>query len=201
MPRASRRSPSGERDFASAAPTLTGRSPARALSDLGFLGLLDALRTWAIRVVGARLEWPVPAAPLDQRLAADRAGLVQHLRALAHLAVLSDVGPVLALGVARARDEGPVSAGPLHELPFPALRALLTGRLGLGLRRIALDVLAVGITGAADELSVSTGALLQRLAEQLRLRHLAVRGHRAAKLAFRVARAAHERTESACLQD
>src|SRR4029077_20731867 len=51
-------------------------------------------------------------------------------------------------------------------------------------------------------------ALVQRLAangaglvEQLRLRDLAVYRHRAAELAFRIARTAHERTEPARLQD
>src|SRR5207245_4484090 len=90
---------------------------------LGWLGLLacacalrapgDALRAWAFRVVGARLEGPKASAALDQRLAADGARLVQHLRALSRLSVLADVGPVVAVRISRASDERAVAAGTL----------------------------------------------------------------------------------------
>src|SRR6266581_7108992 len=168
----------------------------------------DALRARALGVVGAGLEQPEPAAPLDERLAADRARLVQNLGPLAPLAVLADVGPVRAVGVARAGDERAVPACPLDQVPLPALRALLAGRLRFTLRRVALDVLALGIAGAADELAVAAGAQLQRpaaagagLVQQLGLRRLPLRRERAAELALRVARAAHERAEPACLAD
>src|SRR5207302_8527012 len=164
------------------------RSPepprATRLLDLGFLALLDALAPRALGVVGARLERPIPPTPFDHRLAADRARLVEDLRAFAHLAVLADVGAVLAFGVPRAGEERAVAAGALHQLPFPTLRAFLTGGLRLRLRRIALDVLAIRIARAPDELSVATRALLQglathgaRLVEQLGFRHLAIRRH------------------------
>src|SRR5207302_5475419 len=162
---------------------------------------------WALRVVGARLEQAEPAAPLDERLAAAGARLGEHLRALARLAVLAHVRPVIAVGVARARDERPVASGPLDQLAFPTLRALLAGELGFGLG-IALDVLAFRVAGAADELSVAPGAQLERtparrahLVEELRLLRLAFGRERAAELALRVARAAHERAEAARLAD
>src|SRR5205823_3828118 len=62
--------------------------------------LLDALRSRALGVVGARFEGTEPSAPLDHRLAADRARLVQDLRALPRLAVLAHVRAVVAVRVA-----------------------------------------------------------------------------------------------------
>src|SRR5207245_717598 len=131
--------------------------------DLGLL-FLDALRSRALRVVRARLERSVPAATLNQRLAAHRARLVQHLGAFADLAVLADVGAVRALRVARAGEEWAEPPGPLHELPLPTLRAFFAGRLGLRLGGVALDVFAVGIPRAADEFAISARPLLERLA-------------------------------------
>src|SRR5260370_32120056 len=159
-------------------------------------------------MVEPRLERSVRAPPLHQWLATDGTRLVQALRALVDLAVRADVGGVLAFGVARAGDERPQASGPLHEIALGTRRALLACRLGLGLRRIALDVFAVGIAGAADELSVAAHALLQRLAtsrahlvQQLGLGHLAVRRRRPAELALRIPRPAQERTEPAGLHD
>src|SRR5437867_2998087 len=104
---------------------------AKCLSD----GLLDALGTGALRVVGAGLEEPEPAASFDKRLAADRAGLVEDLRPLARLAVLAHVRPVLALGVARAGDERTEPARLPHEVALAALRANLVGLRRRGLLR------------------------------------------------------------------
>src|SRR5216684_892939 len=49
------------------------------------LYLFRALGSRAFRIVGAGLERAVPAAPLDQGLAAHRAGFVQELRTFARL--------------------------------------------------------------------------------------------------------------------
>src|SRR2546427_404531 len=94
------------------------------------------------------------------------------------------------------------------QVPLPTLRALLARELGLGLRRVALDVLALGIAGAPDELAVPPSPQLQglaavgaRLVQQLGLRRLTIDGQGAPELTLRVARAAHERTEAARLAD
>src|SRR5207302_526408 len=106
---------------------------AEALSLDRFLRLLDTLRPRALRVVRARLEQAEPAAALDQWLAADRALLVQDLRALARLAVLAHVRAVLALRVARAAHEGPEAARLVDQVALVAQRALL---VGVGRRRL-----------------------------------------------------------------
>src|SRR4029077_11223942 len=97
---------------------------------------------------------------------------------------------------------------PLHQLALAARWTFLAGRLRLRLGRILLYVLAVGVSRAADEISVPAGALLKwlpanraRFVQQLRLRLLAVEGERAAELALGVARATHERSEPAGLLD
>src|SRR5437660_2154805 len=168
-----------------------------------------ALGALALRVVAARLERAVPALALDHRLAAERAGLVQHLRLLAgpHGAVLALVGPVLALRVPVARHERAVPALALDQLALVALGAGLAGRHRLGLLLVPLHVLALGIAGAADELAVPPAARLQRppalgalLVQQLGLVRLAARQHRLAVPARRVPRAALERPEPAGLE-
>src|SRR5216683_2032040 len=189
------------------APTRISRTNVTATAQTlrGGFHLLDAFRPRALRIIRAGLEHAVPAAPLDHRLPAYRAGLVQQLRPLAGLAVLADVGAVLALRIARAGDERSISPGPFDQLPFIAHRALFTRRLGL-CRGVALDVLALRVARAADEFAVPTRALLQRpaavralLFQQLRFGHLSVWRQRAPKLALRIARAAEERPEPARL--
>src|SRR5215467_4183433 len=100
------------------------------------LGFLDAFGARAVGIVRARLEEAVPAPTLDQRLAADRARLVQEFRPCLGLAVLADVRAVLAVRVTRARDERTITASALDQLPLPALRALLARGLGCRLRSI-----------------------------------------------------------------
>src|SRR5437763_6104761 len=135
------RAPARERFWArisTPAPALglfqaAGGGPAAA----GGLGaaLPHSLRAQAPRIVGAALEAPVTALPLDQRLAADRAGLVEllDLARRRHGAVLAFVGPVLAVGVPAAGQEGAITALALQQLALLALGALLARRLGLGL--------------------------------------------------------------------
>src|SRR5215831_9787077 len=94
------------------------------------LGFLDAFGSRAVRIVRARLEEAVPAPTLDQGLAADRARLVQEFRPCLGLAVLADVGAVLAVRVTRAGDEGTIATRALDQLPLPALRAFLARGLG-----------------------------------------------------------------------
>src|SRR5438105_6118606 len=134
------------RDVASA-PRLGVRVARR--ERLGLDGLaLGPLGALAPRVVAAGLEGAVAALALDQRFAADRAGLVQQLRLRPGLPVLLGVRTVGAFGVAGAGQEDPVAAGALHQLLLAAARTGLAGRL----RRLAVlaaDALARRVAGAA----------------------------------------------------
>ena len=120
---------------------------------------------------------------------------------MAWLAILADVGAVLALGIARARDERTIPTRPFNELPFTTLRAFLSRGFGLAQCCVALDVLALGVPRAAGELPIAAGSQLKRPAavrthflQQLRLRRLAIWRQRAAELALGVSRAAQERS-------
>src|SRR5207245_2638003 len=91
-----------------------------------FLGLFDTLRPWALRVVGAGLEQAEPSPALDQRLAADRARLVQQL-GLRRLTIDGQGAPELALRVARAAHERTEAAGLADEVALVAQGADLIG--------------------------------------------------------------------------
>src|SRR5205807_2766901 len=122
-------------------------------------------RTLALREPRAGLDHPIAALALHELGAAEVALLVEELRLRAvsgRAAAAAGSGrDVLAVGVARAGGEWAEAPLALHEVPFPALRALLACR---GFRRLLLaaHVLALGIARAADELAVLALPGLQR---------------------------------------
>src|SRR5439155_4540846 len=116
-----------------------------------------------------------PARPFAQhhRLAALLAHVLGRLARQLRLALGVDVHGRLALGITRTAQERPAPAHPLqHRLA--AVGAGMLGRLGLLARLVLLagdgaallDVIALRIPRAAEELAEAAEALLQRLAAQ-----------------------------------